>query len=127
MRLYFFVNLHIGGIHAGIQSGHAAMKLARKYRNDEAAQNVVDEFIDNHETFVLLNGGESDSMNEILTHLQREDCPLLWQEFRDSGIDNAMTAIAVLVPEHLYARPEKPIDMWEVEFLKLKAVRPLAS
>lgn len=120
----------MGGIHAGIQAGHAAFKLALKYIDDPEMLSAVKDFDDNHETFVLLNGGEDESMQEVLNHLKSPLNPYAWQDFYEPGLNKEhppLTAIAILLPERLYAGAGKPDNMWEVEFLKLKAARPLAS
>jgi hypothetical protein len=57
-RLYFFVPYNISEIQKGIQAGHAALRYARKFGEKDPE---VWDFIDNHETWIILNGGTTNS------------------------------------------------------------------
>jgi|AntAceMinimDraft_10_1070366.scaffolds.fasta_scaffold08558_11 hypothetical protein len=57
LRMYFFVPYQLTGIQQAIQSGHAALEYAHKYKNDKQ---FID-FIDNWKTWIILNGGTTNS------------------------------------------------------------------
>jgi len=57
LRMFFLVMYNLSPIQQGIQAGHCALRYSRKYKDDE----TFGDFVDNYETFVLLNGGTSNS------------------------------------------------------------------
>ena len=60
-RMYFLINYQLSGIQAGIQAGHCGQKYGRKYRDDEE---YID-FIDNHVTWYVMNGGTTNDGSMI--------------------------------------------------------------
>ena len=62
-RMYFLVPYNISEIQKGIQCGHAGLDYARKYGNDE---DFID-FVDHHKTWIILNGGTTNSERELGT------------------------------------------------------------
>ena len=59
-RLYFFVPYNISPIQQAIQAGHAALEYAFKYGNTEE---FID-FVTNHKTWIILNGGTTNDSIE---------------------------------------------------------------
>ena len=59
LRFYAFCNFYVGGIQAGIQTGHCATKMSSKYRNysNTKIQKVFHDWEDNGVTIIILNGG----------------------------------------------------------------------
>ena len=109
LRLYSLVNFYISGMHVGIQTGHAAVDLVRKYssildlqggRITEQQMELVTEWADNHKTFICLNGGDSGSVTAAASILDESGFP--WVEFREPGLDNAQTCVAVVLPECIF-------------------------
>ena len=97
-RLYFFNNMYMKGIQAGIQAGHAAVDLVDDYRDNKD----VRDWARNHKTFIILNGGDHTNLINIMTYLDTQ-CPKVPSSvFTEPGLDNAITSIAVLVPEKVY-------------------------
>ena len=109
LRLYSFINFYISPIQHGIQTGHAAVRLVRKYSEAPPAiythadlaqsegKELVKRWADQHETFIVLNGGDTTSMDEIERVVQRQQL-LPWVSFREPGINNALTCVSVVVP-----------------------------
>lgn len=97
MRLYFFNNMYLGGIQAGIQAGHAAVELMLKYGDEPA----VKDWAENHKTFIILNGGDSDNLHAIYNEIM-ELPEYYYAAFREPGVNNSLTSIALLVPESVY-------------------------
>jgi hypothetical protein len=75
LRMYFFTIYQLTGIQAGIQCGHAALEYAYKYGDTELFQ----EFMKNHKTWIILNGGTTN--NDI--DERRGSLQLLWDSIRD--------------------------------------------
>lgn len=93
MRCYVLVNRYLAGVHVGIQAAHA---IARLSINQEFEG--YREWATKHETIVCLDGGDEQKMYEHERTLTME-CDV-WSEqigvFREPGLNNAMTAIAVI-------------------------------
>jgi len=71
-RLYFFVPYNISEIQKGIQAGHAGLRYARKFGEKDPE---VWDFIDNHETWIILNGGTTNGRTrpEVINLRETED------------------------------------------------------
>lgn len=108
-RMYFLVPYNINKIQQGIQAGHAALEYARKYSN---THDFID-FVDNHKTWIILNGGTTNekrelgsgksigTLNQILDLIaERED--INYAFFREPDLNDALTAICLIVDERVF-------------------------
>lgn len=128
MRVYTFNLFHLSSIQQGIQAGHAADELTVKYvLKNTKHKKAVSNWLKNHKTIILLNGGTSQKMESILELLNRKDNPFPFAEFKEPDMYNCMTSIAVLLPEKLYSGEIVGYSDWEAEFLKVKNSCPLAK
>ena len=111
-RMYFFVPYQLTGIQQGIQCGHAALRYAKKYWENP----VFIDFRDNWETWVILNGGSTNSrqheidvdpnckpigtLNQIHNQLveNKIDCV----DFYEPDLQDAMTAICFICDERVF-------------------------
>lgn len=91
MKLYTFINRYICGAQVGIQASHSNIEIMRK----EAGDADLTEWMDNHKTFVWLDGGESEHMDLLLARLKQSD--FLFAEFKEPGLGNVMTSVSVLL------------------------------
>lgn len=143
MRLYFFNNMMLSQIQHGIQAGHAAVDLLLKYDNNNTLDHVwnqkaemVKDWAHDHKTFIVLNGGVSDSLYSLRRLLEDPLNPYPWVGFKEPNIANALTSLAVLLPESAYKLPTDyamptrpdldPQGVWEARFQAIKASCPLA-
>lgn len=107
-RMYFFVMYNLSGIQKGIQAGHCALEYARRYGNDDSYV----EFIEEHKTFILLDGGGS---NDMLTRVRElKELGIQFETFREPDLNNSLSAIAFLLREDDYDDP----DIYEVNPIK---------
>lgn len=108
LRMYFFVPYNISEIQKGIQSGHAALRYARKYSDENP---MVWDFVDNHETWIILNGGTTNSnidingtykgsLNQILDNIT--DNKIKCSHFREPELNNALTSICFIADERVW-------------------------
>lgn len=102
-RGYVFVHRGISGIYAGIQLAHALARLV----HDQYANTDMIEWIQNHETLVALDGGNSDNMNQIMGILYGADN--VFASFNEPDMNNMVTAIAYVPSED---------EMLDIEFYK---------
>jgi len=104
-RMYFFVPYNLSPIQQAIQAGHAALEYASKYADQQSFKDFV--FWD--KTWIVLNGGTSNSgylghplgtMEELYEFLRYNAIPCA--NFNEPDINNAMTAICFLADERVW-------------------------
>lgn len=112
LRLYSFVNFYLSSIQQGIQTGHAAVRLVRKYAQPGYVKSVVDmanEWADRHETFIILNGGDYENICKIRDLIYSSADVFPFCEFYESrsALNSMLTSIAIVLPETIFnVRPE---------------------
>ncbi len=114
LRMYFFVPYNISGIQMGIQAGHAALRYARLFSNENPE---VWNFVDNHETWIILNGGTTNerrdfdgiaegTLNQIADQLQEND--IMFSYFIEPDLNHALTALCFLADERVFNYKDYP-------------------
>ena len=114
MRMYFFVPYNISGRQMGIQAGHAALRYARLFSADNPE---VWDFVDNHETWIVLNGGTMNdtrdfegiaagSMNQIADDLLAND--IQFSYFLEPDLNNGLSALCFLCEEPVFNYSDYP-------------------
>lgn len=102
LRAYFFQNMYLGGIQAGIQAQHCTARLFTKYNLGSVEYDTIHNWAQNHETTILLNGGMCNDLNSIAECLSSLDYP--WATFSESdeALNGALTSVGVILPEHIW-------------------------
>ena len=109
-KIYVFVPYNISDKQKGIQALHAAQKYDRKYEGSIMLQ----DFIDNHMTCIMLDGGTTNShpgrlgtLNLILMAIvdfnnssEKEYIP--YSFFEEPDINDALTAVAFIADERVF-------------------------
>lgn len=114
MRMYFFVPYNISEIQKGIQAGHAALRYARTFSENNPE---VWDFVDNHETWIILNGGTTNdqrdfdgkplgTLNQIGDDLN--DNHIEFSYFIEPDLNNALTAICFICDERVFNKKDYP-------------------
>lgn len=123
LRMYFFTPYNISDIQKGIQCGHAALRYALKYGRNNP-NHPIWEFIENFETWIILNGGTTNSriemidFNEPIGSLNKitENIMLNGIEsslFREIDLNDALTSVCFLCDERVFNRVDYPdFDDW---------------
>lgn len=110
-RCYTFTHFMLSSIQQGIQSGHAAMELVNKYydpeviyEQDEYNFEIVLDWIRDNKTIVCLNGGNSESMIELVQFLNTYKNPFPWVTFHEdeNSLEGILTSIAIILPDRIY-------------------------
>lgn len=122
-RMYCVVNQYIAGIHAGIQSAHAMSEMFLDYpqrRNN--AGNLLWDWADRDKTVIVLNGGYQSSLQELCEKLKPLSGTYPWASFceEQEALNGAMTAVAVVLPEYMYAPQYAEV----VDLVKLPGYTP---
>jgi len=115
MRFYGIKNMYMGGIHTGIQCGHALGEIMRKYGRPKLAlgdQHLINkhlcdtvwDFIDNHKTWILLDGGYASNLRSMLEVFAKHSDEFPFAEFHEEqeALDGALTAIGIILPPWIY-------------------------
>lgn len=107
LRLYGFINHYLAnGIHAGIQHGHAAVDLIRKYSPGYGVlpeqTTMVNEWADNHKTFIILNGGMHIHMLELKKLVEESGFPFAVFHESEEALAGVMTTVVVVLPDDIF-------------------------
>lgn len=113
LRMYFLTIYQLSGIQIGIQAGHAALEYARRFKNSET---FID-FIDNHKTWIILNGGTTNdqrdfkgiaqgTLNQIGDELYENGIDFSY--FREPDLNDALTALCFICDERVFNRKDYP-------------------
>lgn len=115
LRAYALVNQYIAGIHAGIQTAHALVRLSVKY--DPLSQfygqpaEMYNDWRNDHETLIVLNGGYQQRIYETMELWEKCDFPFAHFCEEQEALNGALTAAVIILPEYIYAhRPADPED-----------------
>jgi hypothetical protein len=114
MRMYFFVPYNISEIQKGIQAGHAALRYARAFSADNPE---VWDFVENHETWIILNGGTMNekrdfdgvsqgSMNQLADQLLEAD--IRFSYFHEPDLNDGLSALCFICDERVFNREDYP-------------------
>lgn len=102
LRLYGFVPYNISAIQAGIQYGHSAIEYSLNYFSDEDYQ----DWARNWKTFIILNGGTSETMKLHLESLK--SAGIKHASFNEPDLNDMLTGITCLVNEKVFNRDKYP-------------------
>ena len=119
-RMYFFVPYNLSPIQQAIQAGHAALEYARKYKDDEE---FID-FADNWKTWVILNGGTTNSKGKTGANYRKDEEPYLgtldnlahqliknninYEFFKEPDLNDALTAVCFICDERVFNYEDYP-------------------
>ena len=116
MRAYYFGNFYLSSIQQGIQADHCSGEMVVKYapylhpETDEWAcpdynkYEQMRDYLENHKTDVLLNGGDCDTLREIHAGFNHMDNPYPHAKFHESvgALNGALTCVGIILPEEVY-------------------------
>lgn len=98
--------MYISDIQRGIQTHHMFGNMlvdATDRSRDECY--VMDQVVDwarNHQTIVILNGGDESRLSNLLSLFQTQDnFPI--GAFREPALGNALTSVGIILPERIYS------------------------
>jgi len=114
LKMYFFIAYQLKNLHGGIQAGHSALRYVRKYYKTDPR---VWDFIDNHETWIILDGGTTNhsigkddvpigTLNQIYELLIDNGISVTY--FSEPDLNDAMTAICFICDERVWNYKDYP-------------------
>lgn len=101
-RVVCFNLYQLSSIQQGIQAGHAAVDLVRKYTTGLSWEQTLEQrkqvahWADNDKTLIVLNGGTSKMLAKIIRSIPKQ---LPFAIFKEPDLYNKVTSVAVLIPE----------------------------
>ena len=107
MRYYGFGNYYLSSLQQGLQASHVIGELWSRYSPDSIQGNLGREWAANHKTMVLLNGGNSASLEEIFQNFERwamNGMTLPYAKFHEDemSLGGALTATGIVLTEKYY-------------------------
>ena len=105
MRAYFFGNYYLSSIQQGIQALHCIVEMGHKYKFLSIPQTkMLDTWGVIHKTVVLLNGGNQQSLIDLLAFFVGQDNPYPFGSFREDeqSLNEALTCVGIILPEKIY-------------------------
>jgi hypothetical protein len=130
LRMYFFTIYQLSGIQAGIQCGHAALEYANMYKDDPQYK----DFIENWKTWVILNGGttnscsdELGSLNEIVNQFGAKG--IKYSVFHEPDLNNALTAMCFIADSRVFTfKPSRRLfEYTDHETLRKEGIEYMGS
>jgi len=116
-RAYFFVPYNISSMQRGIQAKHAFDEFLLAYgrRNPD---HIVWDYMKNHKTVIILNGGTTNSRREIGTGIVQGTLDQIgdsllennieFSYFKEPDLNNALTAVCFLADERIWNYEDYP-------------------
>lgn len=108
LRMYGIVPYNISPIQQGIQFGHGVVEYQQIFPKGD-----YDKWALNHKTFIILNGGTTNSnpvrlgsMNKHLETLREQD--IFHAEFYEPDLGDQLTAVVFLVDERVFNKEDYP-------------------
>lgn len=109
MRAYYFGNMYLSSIQQGIQAAHVTHELFLKHKHDNLANgNYVTtklwDWAKNHKTMILLNGGYSAALRELIALFDSPENDYPWTYFceEEASLNGALTSVGIVLPEKIY-------------------------
>lgn len=118
LRMYGFTPYNLSDIQKGIQFGHAVVRFGRELtKSKNPTINKYEDWADNHETFIILNGGTTNksrgedglykgTLNNNLQTLT--ETRLQVGTFYEPDLGDQLSAICFLVDERVFDRIRYP-------------------
>lgn len=140
MRAYFFTNTWLSGIQKGLQVAHCVAEMSQKAPGKPGDNEFID-WIDNHKTIIILDGGSHADLVDIKKLFEDENNFYPWASFSEDeeSLSGAMTSVGIVLPELIYESAkglregdyeehelERKFSIFEQELIELLNSRSLA-
>lgn len=99
-KMYGIVLRHLNGLNKGIQTAHAVCEYIRKYKGD----NDLEQWLSTDKTLVVLDGGSSYDLKDILEKFNLNN--VKYATFEEEDLNGITTCICVLADERVWDRKE---------------------
>lgn len=117
LRAYFFVPYNISSVQCGIQAKHAFDEYLLEYGRDNP-EHIVWDYMKNHKTVIILDGGTTNSYREIGTGIVQGTLDQIgdsllenkieFSYFMEPDLNDALTAVCFLADERVWNYEDYP-------------------
>ena len=107
-RCYHFANMYLPALHAGIQSQHCLAEMFVKYQSPShrfcPKKTKLYSWAEFDKITIVVNGGMSGQLQEIVELFESEDNPYPWASFSETefALNGALTNVGIILPEKVY-------------------------
>ena len=106
-RFYGFGNYYLSSLQQGLQAGHCIGELFAQHVEEKNKSATVYDWATNHKTMVLLNGGNSNSLQELYNFFNQlkeasMDLPFVKFHEDEASLSGALTYVGIIVPSFVY-------------------------
>ena len=139
-RFYGLVNYQLTGIQQGIQFGHAKdeylieildLLIGGKefqYRSLEESRNIANVFLKwlkEDKTYIILNGGTTNTNPERLGTLNKhalalKELGVMTASFYEPDLGDQLTAVVFIIDERVFNREKYPDMVWSQDLIRMK-------
>lgn len=110
LRAYFFNNMYLQGIHAGIQTQHCTTEIFNKYYKYTLSQYqseqslTLNNWATNHKTTIVLNGGYASNLRYLIEIFNDTDNPYPFGYFCESeeALEDCITSVGIILPKKVF-------------------------
>lgn len=123
MRLYSFVNYYLSPLQHGLQTAHCVSDMAAMVASisadnpasrNFAIREAYDAWARSHKTIIICNGGNQAMLEDLFLRLVefsvQFSLPLVKFYEDEQSLNNALTSVAIIVPEKFYDVKFNPAD-----------------
>ena len=115
--------MYLSRLQLGLQTAHVVSEMFTRYHrgcNDDE-YDILQDWACNHKTIIILDGGYSESINQLTEFFETHENPYPWAKFYEDplalggGVPNhetpevplgALTAVGIVLPERIYKTAE---------------------
>lgn len=113
LRMYGLVPYNCSPIQQGIQFGHAVVDYGQTIKGLPPYQTLYNEWADDWKTFIILNGGTTNTnpnrLGTLNKHLQTlRDNNIVCQDFYEPDLGDQLTAVVFIIDERVFNKEKYP-------------------
>ena len=105
MRGYFFTNMYLSAIQKGIQPAHCLGEMCYNYLPKKTKKSsILKSWLKNHKTMIVLDGGFSAHMRELVSFFKSSANPYPWAQFHEGleELNGTLTCVGIVLPLKIY-------------------------
>jgi len=114
MRLYSFVNYYLSPLQHGLQTAHCVGDMSVAYKHNTPQHEVYVDWVTNHKTIIICNGGNSLQLDELYCKLrawgEKFGLPVVRFNEDEQSLNGALTSVAMVIPAQYYEVELKRVD-----------------
>lgn len=109
-RFYSFTNYYLSSLQKGLQTAHVVSEMSVSNFKTEKSLVVYENWANNDKTIIILNGGNSASLEEIyeICKVFGEKLSLPYVKFHEDkqSLNGALTSVGIVLPKNVYEYAE---------------------